>query len=289
MDASIFSENRPLKTLCTLGIGGPAKKYVEVRTPQEMQQAILTCRNQHLPFFILGKGSNSLFDDRGLNGCVIHNKIDTFEILEDGIFVAGAGYSFSLLGTQTARLGFSGLEFASGIPASVGGAVFMNAGANGSETEKTLLFVDYITDQGESVRFTKQSLRFAYRFSSFHEMKGAIVGAAFQLKKDDSARQKQLEILSYRQKTQPYGEKSAGCIFRNPTDMPAGKLIDQCGLKGFRVGDAQVSELHGNFLINKEGCSSLDFLSLINKVRDQVQASAGIELEPEVRIIPYEL
>jgi UDP-N-acetylmuramate dehydrogenase len=284
----VFFHDKPLKDLCTLGIGGPAKKYVEVKTIEEMKQAILACQEEKLSFFILGKGSNCLFDDRGFNGCVIHNKIDFIKEEEEGVFVAGGGYSFSLLGTQTARKGWKGLEFASGIPATVGGAVFMNAGANGSETQDTLVYADFITEEGTLARYRKKELEFSYRYSSFQKLKGAIVTAAFKLEKGESARQKQLEIISYRQKTQPYGEKSAGCIFRNPPQMVAGRLIDEAGLKGFSQGDAEVSMLHGNFLINRGSAYCQDFLSLIETVKNQVKAAKGIELEAEVRIIPYE-
>ncbi len=283
-----FKENKPLKEVCTLGIGGPARYFVEVREIQEMVAAIHLSKKLGLSFLILGKGSNCLFDDKGYNGVVILNKIDFMQEVEPGVFHVGAGYSFSLLGVQTARKGWSGLEFASGIPGSVGGAVFMNAGANGMETSTTLQSVDFVTDSGEIRTLYKNELQFSYRTSLFQSMHGAIVGATFELSQASDAREKQLSIISYRTKTQPYGSKSAGCIFRNPQGEHAGALIEKCGLKGTSVGGAQVSDLHANFLINKEGATSEELLMLIEKVKNRVKASTGIELEPEVRYIKYE-
>lgn len=280
-------ENKDLKDVCTLGIGGPARYFIEVRKIDEMVEAIHFSREQNLPFFILGKGSNCLFDDRGYHGVVIQNKIDFMKEIEPGVFHAGAGYSFSLLGVQTARKGWSGLEFASGIPCSVGGAVFMNAGANGMETAQTLTSVDFVSDTGVVSCIKKEELIFSYRHSSFQTMKGAILGATFALNKAEGAREKQLTIIAYRTKTQPYGSKSAGCIFRNPTGEHAGALIEKCGLKGQSIGGAQVSELHANFLINKDGATSSEMLGLIEEVRKEVKGKTGIELEPEVRYIKY--
>ena len=194
-----------------------------------------------------------------------------------------------LLGSQTARQGWAGLEFASGIPGSVGGAVYMNAGANGCETCETLLSVDYVTPEGTLLCLTKEELVFSYRHSSFQKMKGAIAGATFKVVRSQEARQKQLSIIDYRKKTQPYDAKSAGCVFRNPECAHAGALIDQCGLKGKTIGGAQVSTLHANFLINAGGATSADILKLIQYVQQDVKEKKGIDLEHEVRCVPYSL
>lgn len=279
--------NRSLKELSTLGIGGPAKYYTEVHDIAAMQETLRLCHHHHLPYFILGKGSNTLFDDRGFAGVVIANRIQFLSKIDEETWHVGAGYSFSLLGSQTSREGLAGLEFASGIPASVGGAVFMNAGANGSETAHPLFSVDFITDEGELITFNKDELNFSYRFSTFHEMKGAIVGATFKLSKSPEARQKQLDIIHYRKNTQPYGSKSAGCIFRNPSCGHAGALIEQSNLKGKKIGGAEVSTLHANFLINADGATSSDLLNLISYVKLKVKEETGFDLEHEVRYIPY--
>lgn len=281
-------QNKPLSSLSTLGIGGPANLYTEVRQVEEMQSILSYCKKNHLNFLILGKGSNCLFDDRGFNGCVIHNKIDFLENL-NGLFKVGAGYSFSRLGTQTAKLSYGGLEFAAGIPASVGGAVFMNAGANGAETKDHLYSVDFVDENGILTTYRKDDILFSYRYSIFQDKKGAIVSASFLLKETEEARSKQIAIINTRQKTQPYGDKSAGCVFRNPEDQPAGKLIDECGLKGFSIGNASVSSLHANFLINQSEATAADFKELIAKVKQTVKEKTGTALECEVRMVPYEL
>lgn len=282
-----FERNRSLKELTTLGIGGPANYFIEASDIPTMQEALRFCRKEKINFIVLGKGSNLLFDDRGFSGLVIANRIQFFNKIEEDIWHVGAGYSFSLLGSQTARQGLSGLEFASGIPGSVGGAVYMNAGANGHETCQALVSVDFITAEGELLCLPKQELSFGYRTTSFHQKHGVIVGATFKLLKKEEARQKQIEIIQYRKKTQPYDAKSAGCIFRNPSCAHAGALIEKSGLKGKRVGGAEVSTLHANFLINADNATSADFLNLIEHVKKEVKEKTGIDLEKEVHFIPY--
>lgn len=282
-----IQERVPLNKYATLGIGGPAKYFVEVKAIEEMVEAINYCRNQTIDYLVIGKGSNVLFDDRGFDGLIILNKIDFFEENSPGQFHVGAGYSFSLLGSKTARKGWAGLEFASGIPGSVGGAVFMNAGANGTETVESLKSVDFVNSEGELVCLKKEEIEFKYRYSSFHEWGGAIVGATFSLSPSDEARQKQISIIEYRTKTQPYGEKSAGCIFRNPEAGHAGQLIEKSGLKGEGIGGAQVSGLHANFIVNTEGASASDVLKLIQYIKSQVKEKTDVDLHDEVRVIPY--
>lgn len=283
-----IKKNKPLNEICTFGIGGPATFYVETHTIEEMRNALLYCQKENLPYFILGKGSNCLFDDRGFAGMVIHNKIDFNEERPGGLFYVGAGYNFSLLGSQTARNGWSGLEFASGIPGTVGGAIFMNAGANGRETCDSLTSIEFLTSEGELQLYNRENLHFAYRTSSFQTMQGAILGATFSLTPSKEARQKQIEIITYRKNTQPYGEKSAGCIFRNPKEGHAGALIDKSALKGTKIGGAKISEIHANFIVNDENATAKDVLELIENIKKQVKNHTGIDLESEVRYIPYE-
>lgn len=281
-----FQRNKSLKSYSTFGIGGPANFLTEITSILEMQEVLSFCFHQKLSFVVLGKGSNTLFDDRGYDGLVIINKICSCSPIEENIFV-GAGYSFSLLGAQTARKGFSGLEFASGIPGTVGGAVFMNAGANGMETKDVLSEVRYVDEQGNLLLFSCEEITFAYRYSSFQERKGAIVEAKFCLKLLPEARKKQLDIISYRTHTQPYHEKSCGCIFQNPKEEKAGALIDKCGLKGTKVGGAEISRVHANFIVNTQQASAKDVLSLIELVKETVNRETGVTLETELRFLPY--
>jgi UDP-N-acetylmuramate dehydrogenase len=283
----IFQKDKLLAEISTFGIGGPANYFIEADSIQTMQQALLESKKQNIPYIVIGKGSNCLFSSKGFSGLVILNKINFFNRISPTDFSVGSGYSFSLLGTQTAKLGLSGLEFASGIPGSVGGAVFMNAGANGQETAETLTSVNFLEDTGEIVEISKNDLNFSYRTSVFQEKRGVILSASFVLKPLENARQNQLEIFKYRKKTQPYGEMSAGCIFRNPLNGHASDLIDSSGLKGLQVGSAKVSDLHANFIVNTDNATSDDVLTLIEIIQAKVKEKTGFELHSEVRFIPY--
>ena len=276
-----LQKSRFLSEFSTFGIGGPINSFVEVSTIDEMEEAFLL----NMPKIVIGKGSNCLFDDKGFDGLVILNKIDfcTWGELE---VTAGSGYPFSLLGVQTARKGLSGLEFASGIPATVGGAVFMNAGANGWETCNCLKSVLHF-DGSVRREFLREELTFGYRISPFQKMNGVILSATFELKPLPEARKAQLQIVDYRMKTQPLKEKSIGCIFRNPPNQSAGALIDRCGLKGTLVGGAKISEIHANFMINHAGASAEDVKRLIRLVQEKVLEQTGVWLEPEIRMIAH--
>lgn len=273
-----LQKNRRLSEFSTFGIGGPIGYFVEVSSIEEMEEAYRI----DLPKMVIGKGSNCLFSDLGFEGLVILNKIDFCEWSSLAVHV-GSGYSFSLLGVQSARRNLSGLEFASGIPATVGGAVFMNAGANGIETCDSLKSVLFF-DGKERKEYDRSDLQFGYRISPFQKMEGVILSAVFALKELPEARKKQLEIIDYRMKTQPLKDKSAGCVFRNPPGLSAGALIDRCGLKGTQVGGAKVSEMHANFIVNQKEASSEDVKKLIELVRERVFKQTGVLLETEIRL-----
>ena len=283
-----FEQGRSLASLSTFGIGGKAHLFVTIDSIDQMAEVKQYCTENKLPYWVIGKGSNSLFDDRGFDGLVILNKIDFIEF-EEGKLHVGAGTSFSLLGAQMARKGRGGLEFASGIPGSVGGAVYMNAGASGVETCDSLTHVGVIDETGHFIERKKEELSFAYRTSSFQKSGEIIVSARFQLEKREGARTAQLKIIEHRTATQPYGEKSLGCIFRNPGEEKAGALIEACGLKGKRIGGAEVSILHANFIINRNGATAQDVLSLAHLVRETIRKEKGVDLEMEVHPVPYTL
>lgn len=279
-----FEEGRLLKDLTTFGIGGPAKYFVEAQSIEQLQEVISYCDQKNLRYLVLGKGSNILFSDHGYDGVVILNKIHFCEE-KDGIFSVGAGYSFSLLGSQTARKGWAGLEFASGIPGSVGGAVYMNAGANGGETFQYLTEVSYVNEKGKLEVLPKGKLQWGYRTSSFQNLKGAIAAAKFHLIPSTEARSRQLKIIDYRTKTQPYSDMSAGCVFRNASHYSAGALIEQSGLKGYSIGGAEVSLLHANFIVNRKDATAQDVIDLAAHVKKVVHEKTGHELEMEIRVI----
>jgi UDP-N-acetylmuramate dehydrogenase len=281
-----YQTSRSLSEVSTFGIGGPVRFFAEISTAEEAEEAYAWARKEKLPVLIVGKGSNCLFLDEPFDGLVLLNKIDFCKFEEREIFV-GSGFSFSLLGVQSARRGLSGLEFASGIPATVGGAVFMNAGANGKETLEPLVSVTYLYESGEKREFQKEEISYGYRRSCFQSMKGMILSARFRLEGKEDARKSQLDIIQYRMKTQPYKEKSAGCVFRNPSrEMSAGALIERCSLKGFSIGGAKVSEMHANFLINTGKATAKEMIELIERVQATVFEKTGVHLEPEIRILP---
>ncbi|MCB1181345.1 MAG: UDP-N-acetylmuramate dehydrogenase [Chlamydiia bacterium] len=282
-----YQKNKPLCEVSSFKIGGPARYFAEAKEVDILQQMIVFCALSSIPYFILGKGSNVLFDDRGYNGLVIHNRIETLGI-DENRFVVGAGYSFSRLGKLTTRLGWTGLEFASGIPATVGGAVCMNAGANGQETKDRLVSVEYITAKGERTTVKKEDIIFSYRTSPFQKWRGAIALATFTLEKGILVKDTQRRLLTYRLKTQPYKDPSAGCAFRNPSGQSAGALIERCGLKGCTLGGAEVSRLHANFIVNKKGATAQDIINLIDHVKTIVFAQTGIQLQEEIIRVPYE-
>lgn len=277
----------PLSQFCSFKIGGPARYFSCLRHEEELAHILPFCFSQNLPFYVLGKGSNCLFDDRGFNGLVLLNAIEGIEEKE-GVVTVGSGFSFARLGKLTSRLGYSGLEFASGIPATVGGAIFMNAGANGQETKDVLHRVDYYDAEGKKNHFFNTPHACSYRTTPFQQMKLVITQGIFALKPKREAKERQQELLAYRIKTQPYKEASAGCVFRNPPSFSAGALIEKCGLKGARIGDAEVSLLHANFIVNRGRAKCADVLALIEKVRDEVFCQTGVHLEEEVRRVPYE-
>jgi UDP-N-acetylmuramate dehydrogenase len=282
-----FKDSRTFAEVSTFGIGGEIAHFAEVSTLEEMREGILFAAEQELPLFILGRGSNCLFPDSSFPGVVLHNKIDfcTWEEESTSVYV-GAGYNFALLGVQSARKGWSGLEFASGIPASVGGAIFMNAGASGSETCDALTSVTYMDFDGELREYARDELKFRYRISPFQKMEGAIVAARFSFVKKHHARDRQIQMVQQRMETQPLKEKSIGCVFRNPSKtVSAGFLIEQCGLKGISVGGAQVSPMHANFIVNASNAKASDVRALIAKIQETVLQKTGIELHPEIRQI----
>eukprot|EP01018_Ginkgo_biloba_P027424 Gb_39612 [translate_table: standard] len=286
-----FIKGKLLSELSTWGIGGPAKYFVELHNETQLLSALRYCCKHNLRFFIVGKGSNCLFDDHGFDGCVMLNRIDFVQKINPAIYRVGSGHAFNQLGLQCSKDGFTGLEFASGIPGTVGGAVFMNAGADGQDTAEVLKSVEVVMIDGRRKVLERTELAFSYRKSPFQGMQdfAAIVAATFELLPFSSSRQRQKTYLERRKKTQPIGERTAGCVFRNPTttSLSAGAIIEQAGLKGVMLGGAKVSEVHANFFVNAENSSSAEMHSLIKFVKEQVRQKVGIELQEEILHVPY--
>ena len=281
-------ENVSLKSYSTFGIGGKARFLVLVTSFEDLIEAVRFARERNLPVLCIGKGSNCLFHDAGFFGLVIVNQISFLHDRGLGVFEVGAGFSFAQLGRLTSKEGFSGLEFAAGIPATVGGAIYMNAGASGQETKDVLLEVTSMNALGDIVRHGVKELAFGYRTSSFQKNKEIICSALFQLQPSEAAYNSMKDKVEYRMKTQPYGAKSIGCFFRNPPGNSAGRLIEEAGMKGFSIGDAEVSSVHANFLVNKGSASAEDVCQLAKCVVEKVWQTAGVRLESEAKIMDPE-
>lgn len=279
-----IQKNKSLKKFTTFKIGGKAKFFLEVTTFDEMRSAFLFAKKKGLKIFILGKGSNILFDDKGFSGLVIYNNISFLRISKNSVYV-GAGYSFPNLGIKTSHMCLSGLEFAAGVPGSAGGAIYMNASSYGQAISDTIKSVVYLSLDGKIKILNLDELKFDYRFSIFQKKKGAILSAKFLLKRDKNAKQRQLKILRDKRKIQPLNEKNAGCIFKNPKNISAKKIIDECFLKNFKIGGARISNIHANFIINEKKASSKDILDLIIHIKKVIKKKKNINLIEEVKII----
>lgn len=284
-------EGKLLREVCSWGIGGPAKLFCEVHHELQLASVISYCARQNIRFLVIGKGSNCLFDDRGFDGCVILNRICFLERHASGVYHVGSGYPFNVLGTQCSNDGFTGLEFASGIPGTVGGAVFMNAAADGQETAGVLKSVEVVTIHGNKHQMQRAELSYGYRSSPFQMAQGfaAISSATFALAPSPTSRERQREFLKRRKQTQPLAERTAGCVFKNPGSgcQSAGSLIDKAGLKGVSVGAAKVSEIHANFLVNVKDARAKDMINLISLVKEQVRLQLGVDLEEEIIFVPF--
>lgn len=282
--------DEPLAPHTTLRIGGPAALYLAVYRLDDLILFARLAQARHVPIFILGNGSNILVRDGGVHALVIDNHCSGFSLDVEKLaatLLAESGASLPLVANKLARDGWSGLEWAIGVPGTVGGAVVGNAGAHGASVADNLVGVTILDSHGESLELHHAELGFEYRSSRFKQAQDAIIlTAAFRLRKDDpkACIARMNEYTDHRRRTQPT-EPSVGSMFKNPPGNFAGRLIEQAGLKGTRVGGAQVSSVHANFFVNRGGASARDVLELIDLVRSQVRSRFGIELELELQIV----
>lgn len=285
--------DEPMKNHTSFKIGGPAAALCAPKDRQQLRELVGFVQREGVDSWYIGNGSNLLVSDEGLNGVAIllDSGFDG-EIEVDGtVLLAPAGKKLSAVCAAACAAGLTGLEFAYGIPGSVGGAVYMNAGAYGGEMKDRLIWVEYLAPTGEIVRLQQEQLSLSYRHSRFMEegMQGScIVRAAFGLQRGEKAAiQSEMDrILNQRRQKQPLEYPSAGSTFKRPQGAFAAQLIDECGLKGFTVGGAQVSEKHAGFVINTGKATCADVLELTRQVRECVQEKTGYLLELEVRQLP---
>ncbi len=283
--------DEPLARYTTMKIGGPADYFLDVDARPALAAALKVLSAHGAPFHLLGKGSNVLVSDRGVRGAVIRLGEDFKRAVwrEEGgrAFVeVGAACAMTQLVREAARRGFGGLEFAEGIPGSVGGALYMNAGAYGSEMEKIVERFEGATPSGEAVAFARDQMVFSYRDS--HLPPGTVVTAVtMRLEKKDAneVSTKVREMVARRKASQPAGFPNSGSMFRNPPGDFAGRLIEAAGWKGRRLGQAQISDRHANFIVNHGGAAAADVKALMDGAREAVKEKFGIELAPEVRFL----
>ncbi|QJC52499.1 UDP-N-acetylmuramate dehydrogenase [Paenibacillus albicereus] len=291
-DAAIggIQKHVPLARHTTWKIGGPADVLLTPAGKPEMLRAMAILNRNGVPWTIIGKGSNMLVSDKGIRGVVIKagEALDYAEF--DGTLVrAGAAYSIIKLTVMAGKQGLTGLEFAGGIPGTVGGAVYMNAGAHGSDMSQRFNSAEIVLETGELVVWGPEEMAFRYRHSRLQEpgSRGIVLEATLQLAHGD--RKEIAAALAThkerRRRTQPLQQPSCGSVFRNPPGHHAAKLIEESGLKGFSIGGAQVSPLHANFIVNTGQATAEDVLTLIAHIRSTVNNRTGIELMPEVLVV----
>lgn len=277
--------NEPMSAHTTFKIGGAADILITVRTIDELQTAVNACKASDIPVMILGNGSNLLVSDNGIEGAVITLDGDFKEITVDGdTITSGAGAKLSRLCSVALENSLTGLEFAYGIPGSVGGAMYMNAGAYGGEMKDVALSVTALTPDGEIREVPAEDLQLGYRTSVFKTNGDIILFSKYKLEQGDQAaiKAKMDDVMDRRKTKQPLEFPSAGSVFKRPEGAFAGTLIEQCGLKGKTVGGAQVSEKHAGFIINIGGGTCDDVMGLVKLVQDTVKAETGYFLEREI-------
>lgn len=281
-------KNEPMASHTTFRIGGPADYFVMPETVRELADVLELCREENMPYFILGNGSNLLVGDKGFRGVVIqlYKNFDGIQI-EGTKVTAKAGAMLIRVAKEAGRAGLTGLEFASGIPGTIGGAMVMNAGAYGGEMKDVVKAVTVLAKEGEIKTLTGEEMNFRYRGSVIEDEGYIVLEAVMELKEGNLEEiQARINELSVQRKTkQPIEYPSAGSTFKRPEGYFAGKLIQDAGLRGYQVGGAQISEKHCGFVINAGGATAADVMQLMQDVSEKVYAQFGVTLEPEVKRI----
>jgi UDP-N-acetylmuramate dehydrogenase len=288
-------QDEPMAHHTSLRVGGPADLYIQALTLEHLMGWVTLTRDYDMEPLILGRGSNILVPDAGIRGVVIENCCGAYELRVRGTnggqtasLYAESGASLPGLAYRTARQGWAGLEWAIGVPASVGAAVVNNAGAHGGDVAMSVVLATIMDESGRVYRATSNDLDFSYRRSRLkgNRCREVVLSTEFALRQDDprALAQRMAKYTEHRRRTQPT-DPSVGSIFMNPPGDYAGRLIDACGLKGTRLGGAMISPLHANWIINVDGASASDILGLIDRVRDEVSATSGVELHLEIECI----
>jgi UDP-N-acetylmuramate dehydrogenase len=284
----MFQYNVPLKNHTTFQVGGPAKYFCKAQEKNQLEEAIAFAKSERLPYFILGGGSNLLVSDKGFDGLIIKLKNDDFKVKSTRIFTqAGAG--LGEVAELAASKGLSGLEWAVGIPGTIGGAIRGNAGAFGHYFSDSVEAVETIDENFVFCSFDNPGCCFGYRESIFKHNNQIIFSSILKLQPDEEEkiRERMDKNLSLRKEKQPLGYGSAGSVFKNPQDKSAGRLIEEAGLKREKVGGAIVSEKHANFIINLGSASAKDIKALIDLTKKEVKKQTGYQLEEEIQYLGF--
>lgn len=281
-------KQEPMKKHTSFRIGGNADIYISPKSSEEIQSILFLAKKYDVPVTVMGNGSNLLVSDKGIRGIVIQIGEDMSTILVKGEKItAQAGVLLKTIGEKALQSSLEGFAFAAGIPGSLGGAVCMNAGAYGGEIKDILVEAEVLTEDLQIKKLSTQQLQFSYRHSIIPEKGYIVLSATFLLKKGNPKEiaQKMTELAQQRREKQPLNFPSAGSIFKRPQGYFAGKLITDAGLKGYSIGDAQVSQKHGGFIVNKGNATCADVLALIEHCQKTVFEKFGVMLETEVKMI----
>lgn len=279
-------KDEPMKSHTTFRVGGPAAYFVTPQTAEEVAKVMEVCIQEKVPYYIVGNGSNLLVSDKGYEGVIIQIYKQMNQVEVEGIQIrAQAGALLSMIAKRALDAELTGFEFAAGIPGTLGGACVMNAGAYGGEMKDVLQSVTVLTDKGEVKTLAKEELELGYRTSVIAKKGYIVLEAVIELQKGakEAIRAVMDDLKERRVTKQPLEYPSAGSTFKRPEGYFAGKLIQDAGLRGFRVGGAQVSEKHCGFVINKDQATASDVMNLMNQVSDKVYEEFGVRLQPEVK------
>lgn len=280
--------NEPMSKHTSFKIGGPAECLIKIQTAQELKSILEFAKEKDIPLTIIGNGSNILVSDEGIKGIVLKIEISTFELnSQTAQLKVGSGVKLGFIAQKCLKQELAGFEFASGIPGTIGGAIRMNAGAHGREMKDVVTAITYMDRNGEIHKIQNEQANFEYRSSLFAHKDYIILEVEMQLEKGnvEEIQAKMQEYATYRKEKQPIEYPSAGSTFKRGTDFITAKLIDDCGLKGYQIGGAQISEKHAGFIINKNNATAKDVIELMEYIKEQVYNKSGKVIEPEIEII----
>jgi len=280
--------NEPMNKYTSFKIGGPAECLIKIQTVEDLKSILKLSKEQNIPLTIIGNGSNILVSDEGIKGIVLKIEIPTFELdNQKAQLKVGSGVKLAFIAQKCLKQELAGFEFASGIPGTIGGAIRMNAGAHGKEMKDIVTTVTYMDRGGEIHKIQNEEAKFEYRHSLFTNQDYIILEVEIQLEKGnvEEIQAKMTEYATFRKEKQPIEYPSAGSTFKRGADFITAKLIDDCGLKGYQIGGAQISEKHAGFIINKENATAEDVIKLMEYTKEQVYNKFGKVIEAEIEIL----